>query len=393
MKFFENFFSKEKDIEIQSLTYGLNLFIPTFILILSSLFENYELTAELGILIGVNVIFTQIFSSNARSLIISKKSQISFQIFILFRILISGFVLALNLIIIKYYEFIYSYLLFQLSILIVLQWLNELILTYFEINKKNKEIYLYLFIKVFFLTIIIVNFLFFQNLFDIILIFNVLLFLFFTKYYFEIKKKITYQYSILKIFKNSLSSLSFYSSFSISFANLLWRIFIIMFCGKILAGIYFAGFAIGSLPGTFFNNSFGPSMIKKNFKFKKIINLLNNAFIILMICSLVYMTKIYQNIFINNFDTQVICTFLSLLGSFLMVKGLYFRQYLIQKTKYQSRVFKTDVLYSTLIISIVPLLYLIGGYKLIILSFLISSIISIVTYSLIYKIYLKDELN
>ena len=75
MKFFENFFSKEKDIEIQSLTYGLNLFIPTFILILSSLFENYELTAELGILIGVNVIFTQIFSSNARSLIISKKSQ------------------------------------------------------------------------------------------------------------------------------------------------------------------------------------------------------------------------------------------------------------------------------------------------------------------------------
>ena len=112
-----------------------------------------------------------------------------------------------------------------------------------------------------------------------------------------------------------------------------------------------------------------------------------------MICSFIYMTKIYENIFINNFDTQVACTILSLLGSFLMVKGLYFRQYLIQKTKYQSKVFKTDVLYSTLIISIVPLLYLIGGYKLIILSFLISSIISIVTYSLIYKIYLKDELN
>jgi hypothetical protein len=389
LKFFENFFSKEKNIEIQSLTYGLNLFIPTFILILSSLFENYELTAELGILIGVNVIFTQIFSSNARSLIISKESQISFQSFILFRILISVFVLALNLIIIKYYEFIYSYLLFQLSILIVLQWLNELILTYFEINKKNKEIYSYLFIKVFFLTIIIINFLFFQNLFDIILIFNLLLFLFFIKYYFEIKKKITYQYSILKIFKNSLSSLSFYSSFSISFANLLWRIFIIMFCGKILAGIYFAGFAIGSLPGTFFNNSFGPSMIKKNFKFKKIINLLNNAFIILMICSLVYMTKIYQNIFINNFDTQVICTFLSLSGSFLMVKGLYFRQYLIQKTKYQSRVFKTDVLYSALIILVVPFLNFIGGYKLIIISFLISSIISIVTYGSIHKLFLK----
>ena len=108
-----------------------------------------------------------------------------------------------------------------------------------------------------------------------------------------------------------------------------------------------------------------------------------------MICSLVYMTKIYQNIFINNFDTQVICTFLSLSGSFLMVKGLYFRQYLIQKTKYQSRVFKTDVLYSALIILVVPFLNFIGGYKLIIISFLISSIISIVTYGSIHKLFLK----
>jgi hypothetical protein len=389
LKFFENSPSKEKDIAIQSVTYGLNLFIPTFILILSSLFENYELTAELGILIGVNIIFTQIFSSNARSLIISKKTQISFQSFILFRILISIFVLIINVIIIKYFKFIYSYLLFQLSILIVLQWLNELILTYFEINKKNKEIYSYLFLKVFFLTIIIFNFLFFQNLIGIILIFNLLLFLFFIKYYLIIKKKVANQYGILKVFKNSISSISFYSSFSISFANLLWRVFIIMFCGKILAGIYFAGFAIGSLPGTFFNNSFGPSMIKKNFKLKKILNLFNIMFIILMICLFIYIIKTYQNIFINNFDTQIICTFLSLLGSFLMIKGLYFRQYLIQKTKYQSKVFKTDILYSTLIIFVVPFLYFFGGYKLIIISFLISSIISIVTYGLIYQLYFK----
>jgi hypothetical protein len=389
LKFFENSPSKEKDIAIQSVTYGLNLFIPTFILILSSLFENYELTAELGILIGVNIIFTQIFSSNARSLIISKKTQLSFQSFILFRILISIFVLIINVIIIKYFKFIYSYLLFQLSILIVLQWLNELILTYFEINKKNKEIYSYLFLKVFFLTIIIFNFLFFQNLIGIILIFNLLLFLFFIKYYLIIKKKVANQYGILKVFKNSISSISFYSSFSISFANLLWRVFIIMFCGKILAGIYFAGFAIGSLPGTFFNNSFGPSMIKKNFKLKKILNLFNIMFIILMICLFIYIIKTYQNIFINNFDTQIICTFLSLLGSFLMIKGLYFRQYLIQKTKYQSKVFKTDILYSTLIIFVVPFLYFFGGYKLIIISFLISSIISIVTYGLIYQLYFK----
>ena len=131
MRTLENLFSKKNEIEIQSITYGLNLFIPTFILILSSLFENYELTAELGIIIGINIIFTQIFSSNARSLIISKKSKIPIQSFILFRILISGFILLLNFAIIYYYKFTYTYLLFQISILIVIQWLNELILTYF----------------------------------------------------------------------------------------------------------------------------------------------------------------------------------------------------------------------------------------------------------------------
>ena len=131
MKFSQNFFSKRNEIEIQSVTYGLNLFIPTFILILSSLFENYELTAELGIIIGINIIFTQIFSSNARSLIISKKSKIPIQSFILFRILITCLILLINLLIIYYYKFIYTYLLFQFSILIVIQWLNELILKYF----------------------------------------------------------------------------------------------------------------------------------------------------------------------------------------------------------------------------------------------------------------------
>ena len=138
MRLFANLFSKKKDIEIQSITYGLNLFIPTFILIISSLFKNYELTAEIGILIGVNIIFTQIFSSNARSIIISQISPIPIQSFILFRILISFFIIISNLFILHKFDFIYINILIQLSILIILQWLNELVLTFFEINKKKK---------------------------------------------------------------------------------------------------------------------------------------------------------------------------------------------------------------------------------------------------------------
>ncbi len=389
MRTLENLFSKKNEIEIQSITYGLNLFIPTFILILSSLFENYELTAELGIIIGINIIFTQIFSSNARSLIISKKSKIPIQSFILFRILISGFILLLNLAIIYYYKFTYTYLLLQISILIVIQWLNELILTYFEIKKELKKTYLYLYLEIIFLIILFISLFFFQELFYIIGIFNLFLFLFFCNYCYKIKKNILAKIDLIKLIKLSLSSLSFFSSFSISFANLLWRLFIIVFCGKIYAGIYFAGFAIGSLPGTFFNNTFGPSMIKKNIKFKKVKQILNYSFIILMVILFLYLVKINKNIFERNFDIQIMCTFISLIGSFFMVKGLYFRQYLIQKSNYQSNVFKIDIFYSTLVALVVPILFFIGGFKLIIISFLVSSIISFVIYGLIYNLLHK----
>ena len=114
MNIFGNLFSKKKEIELQSLTYGFNFFIPTFILIISSLFQNYELTAEIGIFIGFNIIFTQIFSANTRALIISKKNSI-IQNFILFRTLISILILILNLIIIYIFEFIFVHLLFSIS--------------------------------------------------------------------------------------------------------------------------------------------------------------------------------------------------------------------------------------------------------------------------------------
>ena len=392
MNIFFNLFSKKKEIELQSLTYGFNFFIPTFILIISSLFQNYELTAEIGIFIGFNIIFTQIFSANTRALIISKKNSI-IQNFILFRTLISILILILNLIIIYIFEFIFVHLLFQLAVLIILQWLNELILTYFEIKNQNKKFKYYLFFTLFFLFFVVIDFIFIRNLFFIFLTFNFILFFFFFKFYFKIMKKTFFKKNLIKIIRTTLISPSFFSSLSISIANLIWRILIILFCGKVIAGVYFAGFAIGSLPGTFFNNTFGPSMIKKNISYENIIKLLKYFLIIILLIFLLYLPSIYEEVFINNFDTQLICTFISLVGSFFMVKGLYFRQHLIQRSIFQSQIFKFDVLYSMFVVLIVPLLFYIGGYKLIIFSFLIASIISFITYSLIYKFYSTKNLN
>ena len=72
-----------------------------------------------------------------------------------------------------------------------------------------------------------------------------------------------------------------------------------------------------------------------------------------------------------------------------MIKGLYFRQYLIQKTTYKSNVFIVDIFYSILIVLTVPLLYIVGGQKLLIISFLVASIISYTIYKLCKNLLIK----
>ena len=98
-----NLFSSRYYIEIISSTYALNFFIPNFILISLSFSGDYELISEIAIVIGINIIFTQTFSSNARSLIISKKPKISLESFLIFRMFFSILFVFLNIIIFNYF--------------------------------------------------------------------------------------------------------------------------------------------------------------------------------------------------------------------------------------------------------------------------------------------------
>lgn len=369
-------FSSQKNIEIQSICYGLNLFLPTFLLIISSLFKEYILAAELGILIGVNIIFTQIFSANCRSIIISNNNTKDIYSFLIFRFIISIFILCTNIILFYYYNFTYAIVLILVVGLILIQWNCELILTFYEIKNQNNNFYQYLIISLFFCILVIINFITSSNLEIILKLFNIFFLIFLFIGILKIKKKIfPVKKFIIKVFKSP----AFFSSLTISVSNLIWRIFIITFCGKIIAGIYFASFAIGSLPGTLFNNSFGPSMIKKNLKIK------NFKLFYILVCLIIFLLFMFtyfniDKIFLENQITQLFGTSLSLLGSIFMVKGLYFRQYIIQKTSFKSHVFKYDIFYAMIIGLIVPFLFFLGGIRFVIISFLVSSLISFLMY-------------
>jgi len=387
-KILNSYFSRYY-IEIITSTYALNFFIPNLILILFSLSGNYELISEISIVIGINIIFTQIFSANARSLIISKKLSISLENFLLFRICFSILFLILNIIILNYFNFFYFEILLQISFLIILQWLNELIITFFEINNKKQKIYSYLMVKIVFLILILKNIFLIENFFFILLIFNFFLFFFILFYSYKIINKTKLRPNISKILILSLSSFSFFSSLSVSLANLIWRLLIIFFCGKIIAGVFFVGFAIGSLPGTFFNNVLGPTMLNRNLVLKNYVLVSFVSLLLFQVFLSFYLLNDSSNLFDDLKYTQVFCTFLSLFGTFFMVRGLYYRQYILQKTKYEKSIFKVDIFYSFLVILIIPTLYFLLDYRLLISAFLVSSVMSYIIYKLNFDKFIK----
>ena len=130
-------------------------------------------------------------------------------------------------------------------------------------------------------------------------------------------------------------------------------------------------------------------MINKNLLLKGYIRF---SIIFLLIVQLVlffYILGNFQTIFNNLGVTQVFCTFISLLGTFFMVRGMYFRQYILQKSMHEQSIFKIDIFYSFLIICVIPILYLIGDYKSIISAFLVSSLLSYIIYKISFHKFIK----
>lgn len=385
-------FKGNQKIGIQTIAYSFNFFLPTAILIFLSLIKRYELSAEVGIIISINYLLTQIFSANARSLIISKnntKKLIDKTFF--FRILISLFIILISIYLIIYLSSSNRLFLFNIALIIILQWIIELILLNHEIKKKYNFFYNYIFISFVFVVIYFFSLYFFGTISNKILVaYNIFLGFLILYYIFKISLKnlLNIKY-INNIFGNSLKTYSFFSSFFIQLTNLIWRILIIMFCGKILAGIYFSSFAIGSLPSTIFNTSFGPTIHKKKLSISSFFKVLIYFYFIFTISFFLYsLNKISHYGFSDaNFHLLVIST--SMIGSFFMIKGTSDRQYFIQNTKYKDLIFKIDIIYSLFLLTIVPTLFYIGGAKMIALSFFIASIFSYIFFSIYCKKIIK----
>jgi hypothetical protein len=345
----------------------LNTVLIPFLIILSVFFNKISFASEIGIIPGMLLLATQLFSGNARSLLLYNNDKEYLYKVINFRVLLSAIFFLLSEIILKLFYYNENFYVYSVLFAIInLSWINEMFLALHEKNKSLLIIRLFLVLSLFFYILIYLSFLL-QD-FDLFLI--LLIYLFFHIIFFIYH----FNYKLFKIFIIANDTNNYFTKFlptASTFFNILsiiaWRVSLFSLLGKSLAGIYFAAFSIASFPGTLFNNILAQIIIlNKNIKnkFRKkyfLFSIISSVFIILSIASVhIFFTDLL------NFNLFLI-TLISLLGTILMLRALYLRHSLLFLNRiYQKKVFFVDILYSITISPIIFFLYLVWGENLLI---------------------------
>lgn len=357
----------------------LSSFLLPFLITLFAMTNLPIKSVEIGIYGGTGLFLTQVFSMNARAIILSDHKNIEFFNFYNFRfflslIFITLFIFAFNYIKIENYEMIAI-----LIPIVFISWINEINYTLLEKSSNQILFKIILFFKILFYCFILLTFflknLTIENVLFIYLLNEILIVSFFYQGNFSFKKFNKILYSFKKDY------LSFLSTASNSFAIIFWRYSILFYIPKEIAGIIFALFSIASLPGTILNNILGQTLILRedlNIRLKKIENKFNfiQFPVIIFLSVLIYY---YSNL--SNFLKYLVV--FSLIGTIIMFKSIRIRHEQFNKNKKQ--VFRKDIIYSLSIMPLIIILYNTFGIYGISFAFLISSLSAFIIFNYGFK--------
>jgi hypothetical protein len=352
-----------------------NTILIPFLIILSVVFNKITLATEIGIIPGMLLLTTQLFSGNARSLLLYNNDKEYLYKVINSRIFLSTVFFLLSEIILKLFYYNENFYVFSILFFIInISWINEVFLALHEKNKSFLFIRLFSIISAFFYILIYLSYLFQNFNFFLILVSYFFFQLIFFIYHFNYKL-----YKILILGNDANNYIIKFLPTASTFFNVLsvvvWRVSLFSLLGKSLAGIYFAAFSIASFPGTLFNNILAQIvLLNKRFQnqFNKIYFLFSIISSIFIILSIVLIHRFFTNL--SNFNL-FLTTLISLLGTLIMLRALHFRHSMLFLNRiYQKKVFFVDILYSLTISPLILFLYFIGGENLLIYSYFISSI-------------------
>jgi hypothetical protein len=365
-----------------TIAYILNFAMATIVMIILGLKNQYTIVAELGVIISIIYSLVYFFSSNARNIIITNRDHKLLKQILFFRIVISVLIVLPFLLVLHYFKPHNFLLIILIFIQILSAWLNEIIFTKLEIEKKLYVFKYYNFIIIILLLILIRTDSIKITL-SLILLLNIIMqFIFFQDFKLIFKNKIFY------LLKTNIFSYAFISGATSILVNLSWRIFIYNSYNENISGILFTSFAIASAPGTIFM-LMAPSFLKmKIFTNKYMLILVTLILSNLLFISLnLTLFRIYHLDFDLNY-----CLIISLSGTVFMISGLFLRQYIFsKKISFQKKIFKYDIFCFFLIFLTVPTIILLEK-NFIIYSFFISSIITLICYLYIFFIIKKNNI-
>ncbi len=359
----------------------LNSVLVPFLMVLSVIFGNSSFAAEIGVFPGIVLLLTQVFSANARSLLLYNIDNKFYDQVINIRFYLG---ICIMLIVTSYQYFFTNtdnfITLSILSFIVCLSWINEINLTIHEKNRSSLVIKFFLIISILFYFLVLANFMSntgqLLSILKFYLLFHVLFFVYHINFLnFNIK-------NFIKYFTNQFREyLAVASSFFNIIGVIIWRISLVMLLGKSIAGLFFASFAIASFPGTLFNNIVG-QIVTINEKLKILIYKISNVLFVLYVIIILFLITLNQT-YLQDFEFYNFfkITLTSLLGTPFMLRALSNRhEFLSVSKKFQSKIFIKDVMYGISISPIIVILFYLGGTNSLIYSYPISSFLALFYY-------------
>ena len=359
----------------------LNSILVPFLMVLSVVFGSPYFAAEIGVFPGIVLLLTQVFSANARSLLLYNRDNRFYDEVINIRFYL-GIIILSGLTLYQYF-FFYNESFITLTILsfiVYLSWINEINLAIHEKNKSSLVIKLFLIMSVIFYSLMVINFLI-----ETVLLLDILKFYFLFHVLFFLYHINILNFNInkfLKYFKNQfVEYLAVASSFFNIIGVIIWRISLIAILGKASAGLFFASFAIASFPGTLFNNIVGQIVTINDDLKKRIVKISSILFVLYIV--IIFSLIIANESFFKNFEFYNLykITLTSLLGTPFMLRALSFRHEFLSFSKsFQKKIFIKDIFYGISICPIIVTLYYIGEKEALIYAYPISSFLALFFY-------------
>lgn len=375
--------NKIKDFYIQNIfiySYSINFFTPIALFFTFYLSGYKNLSVQYAIILSVAGFFTQIFSANARNLVLADNNNREVLNIILFRLFISFVIVLIGYYILnKFYNIDYL-VLFSSFLMVSFTWIKEIVIASSE-NKKTKKFEF-----------------FFQTYYILSLILCIFLFYFYESYYYllilpifigiELLLRITLQIkknsvsfknlkNLLRSIKNFNFNLAFWSGFFLTLLNIFIRILVEINFTSEEAADYFFCFSLATFPGTIITSILGVSYLGKEKQFPLYFKFVSWIYLLILILSFNFKFQYFE------FDTRL--AFFSIALSGLI--GIYaqsIRQLNIINYSKRFFTFKRDI--SFFFLSLIFLIIFIIFFKDNFIFFiLISNILSLIIYLKYYN--------